>query len=111
MVIAVDYDGTLSLGPYPETGPANDKLVNYIKERQRNGDRIILWTCREGNVLEEAIMWCEKQGLVFDAINDNLPEIIDFWGSNSRKISCDLYIDDKSTWDLLYEKHPIQEGA
>ena len=28
--------------------------------------------------------------------NDNLPEIIEFYGHNSRKISCDYYIDDRS---------------
>ena len=27
--------------------------------------------------------------------NDNLPEIIEFYGHNSRKISCDYYIDDR----------------
>ena len=26
---------------------------------------------------------------------DNLPEIIEFYGHNSRKISCDYYIDDR----------------
>ena len=32
----------------------------------------------------------------FDAVNDNLPDIVELYGSNSRKITCDLYIDDKS---------------
>ena len=27
--------------------------------------------------------------------NDNLPDIIEFYGHNSRKISCDYYIDDR----------------
>ena len=29
-------------------------------------------------------------------IPDNLPEIIEKYGSNSRKISCDYYIDDRA---------------
>ena len=28
--------------------------------------------------------------------NDNLPEIVDYYGSNSRKITCDWYIDDRN---------------
>lgn len=39
---------------------------------------------------------CKNNGLEFDAVNDNLPEIIDIYGENSRKITADLYIDDKS---------------
>ena len=34
--------------------------------------------------------------LTFDAVNDNLPEIIEMYGNNSRKITCDYYIDDKA---------------
>ena len=34
--------------------------------------------------------------LEFDAVNDNVPEVIDYYGNNSRKISCDIYIDDKA---------------
>ena len=37
----------------------------------------------------------QEQNFEFDAVNDNLPEIIEFYGHNSRKISCDYYIDDR----------------
>lgn len=60
------------------------------------GDKLILWTCREGDALQMAVDWCEEQGLYFDAVNANLPDVIAFFGNDSRKISCDLYIDDKS---------------
>jgi hypothetical protein len=36
--------------------------------------------------------------VTFDAVNDNLPEIVELYGNNSRKITCDLYIDDKSVF-------------
>ena len=109
MRIAVDFDGTLSLGPWPEVGPANEKLIEYIKARKDLGDQIILWTCREDKALDNAVIWCKEQGLVFDAINDNLPEVIEFYGNNSRKVSCDLYIDDKSVFEDLYDKYPIND--
>lgn len=36
------------------------------------------------------------KALTFDAVNDNLPEIIEMYGNTSRKITCDYYIDDKA---------------
>lgn len=71
--------------------------------RQELGDKLILWTCRENNELTAAVEWCEDNGLLFDAINDNLPEIIEKYGSNSRKISCDFYIDDKAISGYTYK--------
>ncbi|HOO80126.1 MAG TPA: hypothetical protein PLQ04_07040 [Lachnospiraceae bacterium] len=45
--------------------------------------------------MSNAVEWCHHHGLEFDAINDNLPEIVELYGNNSRKITCDYYIDDK----------------
>ena len=95
-IIAVDFDGTLSLGKWPDVGPANEKLIQYLQKQRLNGNKLILWTCRAGKNLEDAICWCEKHNLIFDAVNDNLPEVIDYYGSNSRKISCDYYLDDRA---------------
>ncbi len=95
-VIAVDFDGTLSFGQWPKVGPANDKLVRFLQKRQVLGDKLILWTCRVGKELTLAVEWCKQQGLIFDAVNDNLPEIVALYGTNSRKVSCDYYIDDKA---------------
>ena len=95
-IIAIDFDGTLSLGEWPYIGAANEELIDFLKDRKKNGDKLILWTCREGGALEEAVEWCKEQGLVFDAVNDNIPEMIELYGTNSRKISCDYYIDDKA---------------
>lgn len=95
-IIAVDFDGTLSLDAvWPKIGQPNYILLEYLKMRKNKGDRIILWTCRNGVLLEEAVEWCRTQGLVFDAVNDNLQEVIELYGNNSRKISADWYIDDK----------------
>lgn len=95
-IYAVDFDGTLSLGEWPQVGPANTELINFLLELQSEGNKLILWTCRAGEALEKAVEWCRMYGLVFDAVNDNLPEIIEEYGSNSRKITCDYYIDDRA---------------
>ena len=103
-ILAIDFDGTLSFGNWPEVGPANDRLISYLLDRKRGGDKLILWTCRAGKALDAAINFCAQHGLHFDAVNDNLPEIVKKYGSNSRKITCDYYIDDRSfTAESLYE--------
>jgi hypothetical protein len=96
MIYAVDFDGTLSMGEWPEVGPVNERLVNFLLRRQMLGDKVILWTCRAGKPLTDAVDFCRKYGLIFDAVNDNLPEVVEQYGANSRKITCDVYIDDRA---------------
>lgn len=96
-VYAVDFDGTLNLaGEHPILGPPNIMLFHYLIKRQQAGDKIILWTCREGDYLKSAIKYCRNYGLIFDAINDNLPEYIEKYGNNCRKVFADYYIDDRN---------------
>ena len=96
MIYAVNFDGTISMGEWPDVGPANNGLIDFLINRQRKGDKLILWTCRAGEPLDRAVEFCKKHGLNFDAINDNLPETIEKYGSNSRKITCDVYLDDRA---------------
>ena len=95
-IIAVDFDGTLCYSNWPELGEPNMPLIEYLRTQKKSGDKLILWTCRAGEALERAVSWCREQQLEFDAVNDNLPEIIEKYGNNSRKITCDYYIDDKA---------------
>lgn len=95
-IIAVDFDGTLCANEYPGIGAPNEALLYYLRQEKRFGSRIILWTCRVGERLEEAVAWCKEQGLEFEAVNENLPEVIERHGGDSRKIFADFYIDDKT---------------
>ena len=95
-IIAVDFDGTLCYSNWPDVGEPNKELIEYLKIWKKQGHKLILWTCRAGDALDAAVRWCSQQQLEFDAVNDNLPEIIEKYGSNSRKISCDYYIDDRA---------------
>ena len=101
-IIAVDFDGTLCRDCYPKIGEANEGLIRKLKEMRMQGDRLILWTCRNGEQLEEALLFCLMRGLVFDAVNENLPETVERFGGDSRKIFADLYIDDRcaAPWEL-----------
>lgn len=91
MILAVDFDDTLQIGGQP-----NLLLINQLRAAQKRGDVLILWTCRDGRRLEEAVQWCAKQGLVFNYVNENCPQAIRMLGHNPRKVYADIYIDDKS---------------
>ena len=95
-IIAVDFDGTLCYSNWPELGEPNRPLIEYLRYQQRLGNKLILWNCRAGDALDKAVSWCKDQQLEFDAVNDNLPEIVEMYGNNSQKITCDWYIDDKA---------------
>lgn len=95
-IIAVDFDGTLCEKNWPEIGEPKTEVIEYLKDRQRNGDRLILWSCRVNEMLQKAVEWCRERGLIFDAVNENLPEIVESFGSDSRKIFANEYIDDRS---------------
>ena len=97
-VIAVDFDGTLCINVYPNIGEPNEILIRYLLDEQKRGSKLILWTCRCGKYLDEAVAWCLKHGLKFDAVNDNIPEATEFFGSNSRKVFAHVYIDDKNSY-------------
>ena len=110
MTLAVDFDGTLSFGKWPDVGPANKKLISYLLQRKARGDKLILWTCRANAELAAAVSWCYEQGLEFDSINDNLPENIEKYGVNSRKISCDYYIDDRAITSNIIDLLEVNEN-
>jgi len=95
-VIAVDFDGTLCKNLWPKIGEPNKTLIEQLIEEKKNGAALILFTCREKKLLSDAVKWCKGQGLTFDCVNKNLAERIRAYKGDSRKISADLYIDDKA---------------
>ncbi len=97
-IIAVDFDGILiEEGKWPGIGATNEEVLNYCKDEQAKGARV-------DEPLETAIKWCEKHGLRLDAVNDNLSESVEFFGTNTRKIYADEFIDDRMAqgFDLPY---------
>ena len=69
-IIAVDFDGTLCADEYPGIGAPNLPLIAYLKRLKAEGCQLILWTCRCGELLEEAVAWCTGCQLYFDAVNE-----------------------------------------
>ena len=110
-VYAVDFqfDGTLCESVWPGIGAPNIALINHLINRRLQGNKIILWTCREGERLQEAVEWCKRYGLRFDAVNSNIPEMIEWYGKDTRKIGYDVLIDDKAVNKPKYHV-PYREG-
>ena len=108
-IYAVDFDGCLAISDEDlKIVKKNDDVFNYFLNLDRNKNKIILWTCRTGKQLEEAIIFCKENGLVFDKINDNLEEI-KFKGCYSRKVFADYYVDDKNI--DMYKLSEVDNGA
>ena len=98
-IYAVDFDGTLveNAPPNYDTYRPNMYLINHLIKRRKAGNKVILWTCRTGERLKNAVAFAKSVGLEFDAVNENLPEIIEYFGGkSSRKVFADIYIDDKA---------------
>ena len=96
-IIAVDFDGTLAVTQFPTIIEPKWNEIAICKALKKQGCILILWTCRCGEDLTAAVEWCKEHGLEFDYINENVPENVEKWGNDSRKIFAHEYIDDKAT--------------
>lgn len=96
-IIAVDFDGTLCENKWPGIGAPNAELILYLTSRKQKGAKLILWTCRTGDRLKEAVDWCQECGLRFDAINEDIPDVISEFGPSGRKVFATEYIDDRAS--------------
>lgn len=117
--IAVDFDGTIVENRYPKIGKPLPFAFETLKAMQAKGCTLILWTCREGLLLAEAVEFCKKNGVEFYAVNQNHPEEVPL-GAYPRKIDANYYIDDRAlppfqgwgeTFQLLFpdEKNPVRK--
>ena len=95
-IIAVDFDGTLCENLWPEIGAPRKPVIDYVLAEQKKGARLILWTNRSGDYLAEAVEWCRVHGIEFDAVNENLPEMVDLFHNDCRKVFANEYIDDRA---------------
>lgn len=107
LTIAVDFDGTIVEDAYPGIGKPRIFAFETLKKLQEDGHRLILWTYRHGRTLDEAVAFCQKNGIEFYAVNKSFPEE-KFDETKSRKIHCDLFIDDRNIggvmgWGEIYQ--------
>lgn len=101
MTIAVDFDGTIVTDRYPGIGNEIPFAVETLKLLQQEHHRLILWSVREGKLLDEAVAWCKERGVEFYAVNKEYPEQKLQDEGFSRKLKADLFIDDRNVGGLL----------
>lgn len=94
--IAMDFDGTLVDDKFPLIGNINKSVWDAAVLAQKDGAKLILWTCRNDDALKQAVDFCAERGLHFDAINDNLDEVKILYSGNTRKVFADIYVDDRA---------------
>lgn len=119
MIIAVDFDGTIVEHEYPKIGKEKIFATETLRQLINDGHRLILWTVREGKLLDEAVEWCRQRGVEFYAVNKDFPEEnISKNEQFSRKIKADVWIDDLNVgglpdWGTIYriitEKKTLQQ--
>mgnify|MGYP000180697376 FL=1 len=108
MTIAVDFDGTIVEHRYPKIGEEIPFATETLKILAQERHKLILWTVREGELLEEAIEWCRQRGVFFYSVNKNYPEEEKSHNGFSRKLKADLFIDDRNLgglpdWGIIYQ--------
>ena len=74
MIIAVDFDGTIVKHKYPAIGKELPFAIETLKKLQSEHHKLILWSVREGKLLDEAVAFCRDRGLEFYAVNRDYPE-------------------------------------
>lgn len=107
MTIAVDFDGTIVQHRYPRIGEEIPFAIQTLQLLIADGHRLILWTVREGRLLEDAVVWCRNRGVEFYAVNSDHPESAEAGLQVSRKLKADLFIDDRNLggipdWGVIY---------
>ena len=96
MIIAVDFDNTIARTTFPEIHGEIAGAIDSLNRFQTAGHTIILWTCREGKYLDDAVRWLAGHGFSPDCVNCHSEKQISEWGTDPRKIGADVYIDDRN---------------
>lgn len=103
-IIAVDFDGTIVEDRYPKIGKPMPFAIETLQMLQRDGHRLVLWTVRRGQTLEEAVEFCKKHSIEFYAVNQN------FEGEENSggKLNADIFVDDRNIgglpqWGEIYQ--------
>ena len=105
MIIVVDFDGTICKGTYPMIEGEQPAAGDSLRKLHEDGHYIILWTCRNGQPLIDALNWLLEHKIPFDRVNAHEPENLRQYGNDTRKVYADCYIDDRNLggfpgWDV-----------
>lgn len=101
LIFAIDFDGTIVENKYPEIGEINKDVAKFIRALRKKGHIWILWTCRCGKDLEDAVKFLKRHKLKPDYVNESTKENLEAFPDNPKKIFADCYIDDRNAGGLV----------
>lgn len=96
LVISVDFDGVIVTLAYPQIGKLRNGAKETINRWYKEGHTIIINSCRADRMQKEMVIFLVANGIMFSYANANSQDLIDFYGMDCRKISADIYFDDKN---------------
>lgn len=107
MIIAIDFDDTIVSNNYPKIGNLKENAKKIINKLYKEGNIIIIWTCRHDKKLQDVITFLKDNEIKYNYINENENELIKKYG-DTRKVNADIYIDDKNlggipNWNTIYK--------
>ena len=116
IAVAIDFDGTLCEDKFPDIGKAKEEAIEFCWWCRDRNISLILWTCRTGKDLEQALWWSKLNWLYFDEVNQNLSDWVESFKeyrpevpADCRKVAADVYVDDKANggaieWEKIKEQ-------
>jgi hypothetical protein len=116
MRLSIDFDGTIVETNYPKIGKLKPNVVEVINKLYNESYKIIISTCRVGIYEGHCYQFLKKYGILYHYINSNLPCDIEYFKQDCRKISADIYIDDKqlrgipNDWNEIYDLIKLHEN-
>jgi hypothetical protein len=106
--LVIDFDNTIAYSEYPNIKGLKPNVVEVMQRLHNEGFIILINTCRSCPYEQEVYDFLEENKIPFDWFNCNDPKLIILYGNDCRKISGDLYIDDKNLggipddWEEIY---------
>lgn len=115
LTLAIDFDGTIVEEAFPGIGKMKPEADIYINMLYDEGYMILINTCRTGSYEGDAENFLRRRKIKYHYINCNLPKSIEYFKQDCRKLSADIYIDDKcllglpNTWKEIYDLIQIKK--
>lgn len=89
--LAIDFDDTIY--DWKSKGYTCNLVVDLVKRCQdKLNAKVLLYTCRQGAMLDEAVKYCETVGINLYGVNDN-PD----YPKNGSKMYYNVLLDDKAS--------------
>jgi hypothetical protein len=93
---AIDFDGTIVEDAFPKIGKLKPHVIRVMKRIVNSGGRIAINTCRCGKYAYAAQGFLDACSIPYHTFNETDRKIIEMYADNPRKLSADVYIDDKN---------------